>query len=299
MLKEVNGVLSYLVPQGKEMDELDFSELYQMVGDGKLEYIPAEYVEVVTLYGNEDGREDGKIKALKYRVPTKDGVPVTFTIPFRDGLPEERMVLLGDELRKLVESIKDLEVAGDINFLSQIVNGVDEDELSCDHLMSFFNDSGDLLRELNLEGAKGKLPEETQESEAVKRMKYVASAFLLGSSEVEMKDIQFSEIIPVPAGYLTGDVENNAPTRGLFWILPPGNSAYGLSYELKGENEGDLEYQVESIEIPNSLTIQISLLLGSLPVFNKVAKHCLKEIVYHDDREQFEIDLRTLMTPML
>ena len=165
--------------------------------------------------------------------------------------------------------------------------------------MSFFNDSGDLLRELNLEGAKGKLPEETQESEAVKRMKYVASAFLLGSSEVEMKDIQFSEIIPVPAGYLTGDVENNAPTRGLFWILPPGNSAYGLSYELRGENEGDLEYQIESIEIPNSLTIQISLLLGSLPVFNKVAKHCLKEIVYHDDREQFEIDLRTLMTPML
>ena len=131
MLKEKDGKLCYVVVDESALLEAVQQENYEIaLRELKKDYVESKYAEIQIV----DANSSPKIKAVNFKVPSKDGVDVVYTIVFEDKLSILKYIIAGRSLKELEEHISEIEIKELITNSNGYIPGIDEDTISLDIL---------------------------------------------------------------------------------------------------------------------------------------------------------------------
>ena len=284
MLKEKDGKLYYVVVDENALLEAVQQENYEIaLRELKKDYVESKYAEIQIV----DANSSPKIKAVNFKIPSKDGVDVVFTIVFEDKLSLLKYIIADRSLKELEDYISEIEIKELITNSKGYIPGIDEDTVSLDMLASFFNDN-DLLAP------------DSKEYQAVEYIHKASKIMLLQWSDLGLtvEEIQRLNIIPIPTGFTFGKHNLGYPEQGEFAMIDPVTGMTHLlfyndcSRTAVGEDADGLHLGFESIS--DEPAIPYFFMIRSL----KAIDACVKEFKKLAEEEQDKTDIRIFMCPI-
>ena len=284
MLKEKDGKLCYVVVDEDALLEAVQQENYEIaLRELKKDYVESKYARMQIV----DVNSSPKIRAINYKVPTKDGVDVVYTIVFEDKLSLLKYIIAGRCLKELEDHISEMEIKDWITNSNGYIPGIDEDTVSLDMLASFFNDNDMLVPD-------------SKEYKSVEYIHRASKIMLLQWKDLGMseEEIQRMNVIPIPTGFTFGKHNLGYPEQGEFAMIDPVTGmTHLLSYNdcsrtAVGEDIEGLNLAFESIS--DEPAIPYFFMLRSLRAIDA----CVKEFRKLTDEEQDKTDIRLFMCPI-